>query len=53
MNNLGREVIIVTGDRHCLLYAVEKCLTLESIGTVTHEELCEGLVTEIRSNIDF
>ena len=53
MNTMGREVINVTGDGHCLLYAVEKCLTHESIGTLTHEELCEGLVTEIRSNIDY
>ena len=53
MNTMGREVINVTGDGHCLLYAVEKCLTLESIGTLTHEELCEGLVTESRSNIDY
>ena len=48
MNNMGREVINVTGDRHCLLYAVEKCLTLEILDTLMHEALCEGLVTKTK-----
>ena len=53
MKSMGREVMYVPGDGHCLLNAVEKCIAFEKIGQVTHGKLCDGLMNEVRSHTDF